>query len=55
LFEIHAKGQAGIARVFFRTIKNNTIVILHIFTKKTEKTPKRLGFGAENNERGKKL
>ncbi len=41
LFEIRAKGQAGIARGFFCTIKNNTIVILHIFTKKTEKTPKK--------------
>ena len=40
LFEIRAKGQAGIARGFFCTITNNTIVILHVFVKKTEKTPK---------------
>ncbi len=41
LFEIRAKGQAGIARGFFCTISNNTIVILHIFIKKTEATPKK--------------
>src|SRR3990167_1247460 len=41
LFEIRAKGQAGIARGFFCTISNNTIVILHVFVKKTEVTPKK--------------
>lgn len=41
LFEIRAKGQEGIARGFFCTISNNTIVILHIFIKKTEATPKK--------------
>jgi phage-related protein len=41
LFEIRAKGQAGIARGFFCTISGNTIVILHVFVKKTETTPKR--------------
>lgn len=41
LFEIRAKGQAGIARGFFCTISKKTIVILHIFVKKTEDTPKR--------------
>lgn len=39
LFEIRAKAQAGIARGFFCTIRKNTIVILHIFVKKTEATP----------------
>jgi phage-related protein len=41
LFEIRAKGQAGIARGFFCTIKNNTIIILHVFVKKTQKTPQK--------------
>lgn len=41
LFEIRAKGQAGIARGFFCTISKNTIIILHVFVKKTEATPKK--------------
>ena len=41
LFEIRAKGQSGIARGFFCTISMNTIVILHVFIKKTEATPKK--------------
>lgn len=41
LFEIRAKGQEGIARGFFCTISKNTIVILHVFIKKTQSTPKR--------------
>jgi phage-related protein len=41
LFEIRAKGQAGIARGFFCTISKNTIVILHVFIKKTESTRKK--------------
>ena len=41
LFEIRAKGVAGIARGFFCTIANNTVVILHVFIKKTEATPRK--------------
>ncbi len=41
LFEIRAKGHAGIARGFFCTISKNKIVILHVFIKKTESTPKK--------------
>lgn len=41
LFEIRAKGHAGIARGFFCTIKNRKIVILHVFIKKTNKTPQK--------------
>lgn len=41
LFEIRAKGQAGIARGLFCTISKNMIVILHVFIKKTEKTPQK--------------
>lgn len=39
LFEIRAKGHAGIARGLFCTISKNRIVILHAFIKKTEATP----------------
>lgn len=41
LFEVRAKGHAGIARGFFCTIPKNTVVILHVFVKKTESTPKK--------------
>ncbi|MBA3662252.1 MAG: type II toxin-antitoxin system RelE/ParE family toxin [Gammaproteobacteria bacterium] len=41
LFEIRAKGHAGISRGFFCTLSNNTLVILHVFVKKTESTPKK--------------
>jgi len=40
LFEIRAKGQEGIGRAFFCTLRGRRIVILHGFIKKTEKTPK---------------
>ena len=40
LFEIRAKAQEGIARGIFCTISGNTIVILHVFLKKTQATPK---------------
>jgi phage-related protein len=41
LFEIRAKAQEGIARGMFCTISGNTIVILHVFLKKTQATPKK--------------
>jgi len=41
LFEIRAKGKDGIARVFYCTIDGQRIILLHGFTKNTEKTPKR--------------
>ena len=41
LFEIRAKAQEGIARGIFCTISGNTIVILHVFLKKTQATPKK--------------
>jgi len=41
LSEIRAKGQEGIGRSFFCTIKGNEVVILHSFIKKTNKTPKK--------------
>ena len=41
LFEIRAKGKDGIARVFYCTIDGQRIILLHGFTKKTDKKPKR--------------
>ena len=41
LFEIRAKGKDGIARVFYCTISGQKIILLHGFTKKTDKTPKK--------------
>jgi phage-related protein len=39
LFELRLKGAEGIARVFFCLIVKQQIVMLHIFIKKTQKTP----------------
>lgn len=41
LFELRVKGAEGIARVFYCTVVDRRIVILHQFTKKSEKTPRR--------------
>lgn len=41
LFELRIKGQEGIARVFYCTVVNREIVMLHSFIKKTQKTPQR--------------
>ena len=40
LFELRLKGKEGIARVFFCTVIDCEIVMLHSFIKKTQKTPK---------------
>jgi phage-related protein len=39
LFELRAKGKEGIGRVFYCTQVGQTIVVLHSFVKKTQKTP----------------
>jgi Gp49-like protein DUF891 len=39
LFELRIKAAEGIARVFYCTIVDRRIVILHQFVKKSEKTP----------------
>jgi phage-related protein len=39
LFELRVKGPEGIARVFYCTLIEERIVMLHSFIKKTEKTP----------------
>ena len=39
LFELRLKSNEGIWRVFFGVLENRRIVMLHLFMKKTEKTP----------------
>lgn len=41
LFELRLKGAEGIARVFFCTMVEREIVMLHGFIKKTQKTPEK--------------
>jgi phage-related protein len=41
LFELRLKAAEGIARLFYCTVVGRNIVILHQFTKKTDKTPAR--------------
>ncbi len=41
LFEVRAKGKEGIGRAFFCTIIGQEIMVLHVFIKKTAKTPRR--------------
>jgi len=41
LFEIRVKSNEGIGRSIYCYKKGNTIVILHSFIKKTQKTPKK--------------
>ena len=39
LFELRLKSKEGIARVFYCTIIERRIVLLHSFSKKTDRTP----------------
>ena len=39
LFELRVKSKEGIARVFYCTVIEHKIVVLHSFVKKTQKTP----------------
>jgi len=39
LFELRLKSAEGIARVFYCTMMGKSIVMLHQFIKKTDKTP----------------
>ena len=41
LFELRLKATEGIARVFYCTVVDRRIVVLHQFVKKTAKTPPR--------------
>lgn len=40
LFEVRAKAQEGIGRGFFCYLKGKRICVLHVFVKKSQKTPK---------------
>ena len=39
LFELRVKGQEGSARVFYCTVVQRRIVMLHVFIKKSPTTP----------------
>jgi phage-related protein len=41
LFELRLKAAEGIVRVFYCTLVGRTIVMLHQFIKKSEKTPRK--------------
>ncbi len=41
LWEMRLKGKSGIARAIYVTAVGKRIVIVHVFTKKTQKTPRR--------------
>lgn len=41
LFEIRAKGKEGIGRAIFCVSASKKVVILNVFIKKTQKTPKK--------------
>ena len=39
LSELRVRGKEGIARVFYCTVVEQRIVMLHVFIKKSQKTP----------------
>lgn len=41
LFELRIKSKEGIARAFYCTKVDRRIIVLHVFIKKTQKTPKK--------------
>jgi phage-related protein len=41
LWELRMKGKDGIARAFYVTAAGRRVVIVRVFTKKTQKTPQR--------------
>ncbi len=40
LWELRAKAAEGIARGFYVTMTGRRVVVLHVFAKKSQKTPK---------------
>jgi phage-related protein len=40
LWEMRLKGRAGIARAVYVTAVGRRVVVVHVFVKKTEKTPR---------------
>ena len=41
LWEMRLKGKDGIARAIYVTARNQRIVVVRVFVKKTQKTPRR--------------
>jgi len=41
LFELRPKGRSGIGRAFYCFCSGRVITVLHVFVKKTQKTPRR--------------
>ena len=41
LWEMRMKGKDGIARAAYITAKGRRVVVVHVFAKKTQKTPRR--------------
>ncbi len=41
LWEMRLSGKAGIARALYVAVPGRRLVVLHVFVKKTEKTPRR--------------
>jgi phage-related protein len=41
LWEMRMKGRSGIARAIYVTAVGRRIVVVHVFVKKTQKTPRR--------------
>jgi phage-related protein len=41
LWEMRMKGKDGIARAFYVTSIGHRVVVVHVFVKKTQKTPRR--------------
>ncbi len=41
LFEIRAKAEEGIGRIFYCTLVGKRVVMLHTFVKKTQATPEK--------------
>lgn len=41
LFELRVKGKEGIARVFYCLVVQHSIVMLHVYIKKSQKTPRK--------------
>jgi phage-related protein len=40
IWELRAKASEGIARAFYVTITGRRVIILHVFVKKSDKTPR---------------
>lgn len=41
LWEMRLRGRDGIARAAYVTVKERRVVVVHVFKKKTQKTPRR--------------